>query len=253
MYEFPYRVKLPVYEGPLDLLIHLININEIDIYNIPIAKITNEYFEYINFMKELNLEVASEFILLAATLIYIKSKSLLPKLQEDLIEEDELDPQAELLELLLEHQKFKKTAEMLKQRSEERRQVWTRTLKDWEDKIEEDKLTEVGLFDLLSALKKVLQQREKTQPLSLKRKEYTLEEKIMELTEILAEKKQLSFSSFFKKLKTKIEIILYFLALLELVRRGKIKIYQKKPLEEIIIHAENPHLSHNKIAKTHTK
>ena len=96
MYEFPYRVKLPVYEGPLDLLIHLININEIDIYNIPIAKITNEYFEYINFMKELNLEVASEFILLAATLIYIKSKSLLPKLQEDLIEEDELDPQAAL-------------------------------------------------------------------------------------------------------------------------------------------------------------
>ncbi len=253
MYEFPYRVKLPVYEGPLDLLIHLININEIDIYNIPIAKITNEYLEYIDLMKELNLEVASEFILLAATLIYIKSKSLLPKPQEDLIEEDELDPQAELLELLLEHQKFKKTAEVLKQRSEVRRQVWTRTLKDWEDKIEEDKVTEVGLFDLLSALKKVLQQREKTQPLSLKRKEYTLEEKIMELTEILAEKKQLSFSSFFIKLKTKIEIILYFLALLELVRRGEIKIYQKKPLEEIIIHAENPYLSHNKIAKTHTK
>jgi segregation and condensation protein A len=253
MYEFPYRVKLPVYEGPLDLLIHLININEIDIYNIPIAKITNEYLEYINLMKELNLEVASEFILLAATLIYIKSKSLLPKPQEDLIEEDELDPQAGLVELLLEHQKFKKTAEMLKQRSEERRQVWTRTAKDWEDKIEEDKLTEVGLFDLISALKKVLQQREKTKSLNLKRKEYTLEEKIMELTEILAEKRQLSFSSFFIKLESKIEIILYFLALLELVRRGEIKIYQKKPLEEIIIHAENPHFPHNKIAKTHTK
>jgi segregation and condensation protein A len=242
MYEFPYRVTLPVYEGPLDLLIHLININEVDIYNIPIAQITNEYLEYIHLMKELNLEVASEFILLAATLIYIKSKSLLPKSPDDLQEEDKLDPQAELLELLLEHQKFKKTAEMLKQRSEERKQIWTRSSTELEENIEEDAVVEVGLFDLITALKKILQQSERTQPLNLKKKEYTLEKKVKELEKILTEKKRLTFSSFFIKLKTKIEIILYFLALLELVRRGQIKIYQRKPLGEIIIQTEGTHL-----------
>lgn len=231
---FTYHIKLPIYEGPLDLLLHLININEIDIYNIPIAQITSEYLEYISIMRELNLELASEFLLMAATLIYIKSKMLLPRPPEE-IEEDELDPRAELMDLLLEHQRFKKSAELLKDRGKERQQIWTRTSPEREDMDEGAKTHDVSLFDLITAMRKVLKQREKTEPITLRKKDYSLEEKIKELMEILTEKKKLIFSSFFLKLKSKIEVIFYFLALLEIVRRGVVKIHQEKPLGKIVI------------------
>jgi len=235
MEDISYQIKLPVFEGPLDLLIHLININEIDICNIPIAQITSEYLEYINLMRELNLEIASEFLLMAATLIYIKSKMLLPNPPKEDVLEDELDPRTELVDLLLEHQRFKKTAQLLKKREEEQRLVYAHSPQEWGNKDQSERLMEVSLFDLITALKRVLQQKEKKKSITLRQKDFSLKEKIEEIMGILAERKRFVFSSFFFEMRSKREIILYFLALLEIVRIGAVKIYQKKPLGEIVI------------------
>ncbi|HXC61366.1 MAG TPA: segregation/condensation protein A, partial [Nitrospiria bacterium] len=150
-----YAVKLPAFEGPLDLLLHLIKTNEINIYDIPIAMITQQYLDYLKLMKNLNLGIAGEFIVMAATLIYIKSKTLLP-LEESPLEEQEEDPRAELVRRLLEYKQFKEAASTLAEREQEWRDVFRREEKG--DNGHEVTLTDLNLFDLLDALQKVLEQ-----------------------------------------------------------------------------------------------
>lgn len=225
-----YQVALPVFEGPLDLLLHLIKQNKIDIYDIPIALITKQYLEYIEFMKELDLEIASEFLVMAATLVYIKSKMLLPKPEQ---QEDEEDPRKELVEQLVEYQKFKEISNLLK----ERYQIWSGAFSRKTSQEEEFLTEELNVFDLLTALKRILDRPEPKIPIP--RQTIKVEDKIEEILNTLKEKKSFSFDELFGSEVTKLEIIVTFLALLELLRTKIIRAYQSKPFGKILIKLED--------------
>src|SRR4030042_2172881 len=198
--ELPLNVKLAAFEGPLDLLLHLIKKNEIDIYDIPITVIPRQYLEYLEVMKSLNLDVAGEFLLMAATLLHIKSKMLLPPSEEEQGEEEqeepEEDPRAELVRRLLEYQRYKEAALDLAQGSLLDREVFAR--KFFVEKVLEDAeeilAGEVTLFDLLEAMKKILQgiPPEEFQEISLDK--LSIKEKIHQIMEHLWEKESLTFA-----------------------------------------------------------
>jgi len=222
------EVVLPIFEGPLDLLLHLIKLNKIDIYDIPIALITKQYLEYIELMKEVDLNIASDFLLMAATLIYIKSRMLLPK-QEQFEEED---PRQELVEKLIEYQKFKEASQILR----ERYQVWSLAFPRKTSKEEEFILQELSIFDLLTAFKKLF---ETSEPEIYIPKEYIkIEDKIGQILDLLKIKKSIVFDELFKPGVSKIEIIVTFLALLELLKLRVIKAYQERPFGKILINLE---------------
>ena len=238
--ELPLRVKLEVFEGPLDLLLHLIKKNEIDIYDIPITMITQQYLEYLDVMKSLNLDIAGDFLLMAATLLHIKSKMLLPPSEDELAEENaeaEEDPRAELVRRLLEYQRFKDAALEMNRSDLLDREVFTRTfyqeefLKEAEEAVE----GEATLFDLLEALKKVLETvpPEEFQEISLEH--LSLKDKINEIMEALWEKETLAFQELFTPATPRREVIITFLALLELLRLRMIKIFQPEPFGPIRI------------------
>jgi len=229
--ELPLQVKLEVFEGPLDLLLHLIKKNEIDIYDIPITVITQQYLEYLEVMKSLNLDIAGEFLLMAATLLHIKSKMLLPHSEDDLAEEDqekEEDPRAELVRRLLEYQRFKEAALELNNGDLLDREVFTRTFfqEEFLKEAEEGVVGEATLFDLLEALKKVLATvpPEEFQEISLDH--LSLKDKINEIMEGLWERETLTFQELFTAVTPRREIVVTFLALLELLRLRMIKIFQ---------------------------
>jgi len=155
-----YEIRIENFEGPLDLLLHLIKKNEMDIYNIPIADITAQYVAYIDAMKNLNLDVAGEFLLMAATLLHIKSRLLLPQAQEDEPEEEEEDPRAELVRRLLEYQKYKEAAASLDARPLLGREVFARTFPSPEfEETPESGFEAVGLYDLVEAFRSILRER----------------------------------------------------------------------------------------------
>ena len=230
--ELPLNVKLEVFEGPLDLLLHLIKKNEIDIYDIPITVITQQYLQYLEMMKSLNLDVAGEFLLMAATLLHIKSKMLLPPSEEEEAEESEEeieeDPRAELVRRLLEYQRFKEAALDLSQGPLLDRDVFVR--KFFEENLlegaEEFLAGEATLFDLLEAMKKVLQgiPPEEFQEISLD--QMNIREKIIQIMDRVWETESLTFAELFTAATPRQEILLTFLALLELLRLRMIKIYQ---------------------------
>jgi segregation and condensation protein A len=225
-------VKLEVFEGPLDLLLHLIKKNEIDIYDIPIADITRQYLDYLEMMKTLNLDVAGEFLLMAATLLHIKSKMLLPPSAEEPGEgegeESQEDPRAELVRRLLEYQKFKEAASDLSQGPLLDREVFARHFFGEEicEEPEEILVGEVSLFDLVEAIKKVLQgiPPEEFQEISVDN--MTIKDWIQEFMERLWEKENLAFAELFSSNAPRREIIITFLALLELLRLRMIRVYQ---------------------------
>ncbi|MBI5968638.1 MAG: segregation/condensation protein A [Deltaproteobacteria bacterium] len=239
--ESPWNVRLEVFEGPLDLLLHLIKKNEINIYDIPIAVITEQYLEYLEMMKSLNLDIAGEFLLMAATLLHIKSKMLLPPAEEEQVEEGqeekEGDPRAELVRRLVEYQRFKEAALDLTQGSLLDRDVFTRTF--FEGKLleggEEALTGEATLFDLLEALKKVLQgvPPEEFQEVSLD--QLNIKEKIHQIMDRLWGRESLTFNELFAAATPRREIILTFLALLELLRLRLIKVYQSEAFGTIRI------------------
>jgi len=239
--ELPLNVKLEAFEGPLDLLLHLIKKNEIDIYDIPITVITQQYLQYLEMMKSLNLDVAGEFLLMAATLLHIKSKMLLPPVEEEPAdadqEEKEEDPRAELVRRLMEYQRFKEAALDLSHGSLLDREVFTRRfLQEGILPGAEDALAgEVTLFDLLAAIKKVLQgvSPEEFQEISLEH--LNIKEKIHQIMEWLWDKENVTFSELFAGGTPRKEIIVTFLALLELLRLRMIKIYQAEPFGMIRI------------------
>jgi segregation and condensation protein A len=231
-----YKIKIPVFEGPLDLLLHLIRENKIDIYDIPIALITKQYLQYLEMMKELNLDIAGEFLAMAATLIYIKSKMLLPSDEETTPEEME-DPRKELVQKLIEYQKFKEAATHLRDREEE----WTKVFRRETVLCEDDGeiyLSDVSLFDLLSAFKKILE----TAPPEvgkITKETLTVKDRMSLILEIIEEKNTVRFEELFKDGITRTQLIVTFIALLELIRLGLLRAYQERHFGNIWVIKQN--------------
>lgn len=239
MMEDIYNIKIPVFEGPLDLLLHLIRENKIDIYDIPIALITRQYLKYIEIMKELNLDIAGEFLAMAATLIYIKSRMLIPPDEEAPPEEQE-DPRCELMERLIEYQKFKEAAVQLKEKEEE----WTKVFQR-EPVLDEDDgeiyLSDVSLFDLLGAFKKILE----TAPPevgTITKETLTVKDRISTIIEMIEGREAIRFEELFKGSITKVQLIVTFIALLELIRLGLIRAYQERDFGNIWVIKQNVEL-----------
>jgi segregation and condensation protein A len=226
-------IRLEAFEGPLDLLLHLIKREEIDIWNIPIARITEQYLEYIQLMKDLNINVAGEWLVMAATLIFIKSRMLLPPDPAVTPDETREDPRAELVYQLLEHQKFKNAAQMLHVREEVENAVWNSPPSEVID--EGKDLVAVTIFDLLKAFQEVVQRFESQRGMELQQEEVTIEQKVADIRHLLMVHDTIRFSTLFVRMPSKMHIIVTFLALLELVRLHEIWLYQKKVFDEILI------------------
>jgi segregation and condensation protein A len=224
----PLHFKLPVFEGPLDLLLHLIREHKIDIYDIPIIEITRQYLGYIEMLKELDLEIAGDFLVMAATLIHIKSRVLLPP-GEDEKEEPVEDPRAELVQRLLEYQAYKDSSIHLRKREELWKNIFGRSIPDIND-IEfeqEPMLIEANVFDLISAFQKLL---EKAPPevIEITRETLTVADKINFIVERLENEDGVRFEDLFEQGYTRVTLIVTFLALLEIIRLGLAKIYQEQ-------------------------
>ena len=233
-----YKVKLDIFEGPLDLLLYLIRKNEVDIYDIPIATITEQYLEYLDMLTVLNLDIAGEFLVMASTLTKIKSKMLLPPVEDGREEEDEVDLRAELMKHLLEYQQYKEVASRLKNRELLEKDIFTRVQVE-ERAPEENKdsvVIEVSLFDLVDALRKVIERKDLAESLmEINIEKMSVKDKISEIIHSLKDKQQLVFQQLFDALSTKYEIIVTFLAVLELMRLRAIKVFQVHPHGEIRI------------------
>lgn len=235
----PLHVKLNVYDGPLDLLLDLIKKNEMDIYDIKVAEITSQYLEYLKQIKQLDLEVAGEFIVMAATLIYIKSKMLLP--QDGTAEDDDgTDPRAELVRKLLEYQAFKHAARELGLLEDERGKVFTRQLSEYylsdldAQDIDIDNFS-ANLYDLLSAFQTVIAKAGKENVHEVFEQIVTIEEKISEIRTRLLDSKKVVFSELFSQGWTRNLLIVTFLAVLEIVRTKVARVTQEKQYGEIYI------------------
>lgn len=222
-----FHFKLPVFEGPLDLLLHLIRDNKIDIYDIPIVDITRQYMVYIELMKELNLEIAGDFLVMAATLIHIKSRTLLPPAEEE-TEEPEEDPRSELVKRLLEYQTYKESSLSLRKREEIWKNVFHRGLPD-KNEFEfepEPVLFEATMFDLIAAFQKMLEKAPE-QNLEITRETLTVADKINHILEHVENVDGVRFEDLFEEGYTKVTLLVTFLAVLEVVRLGLVKIYQE--------------------------
>jgi segregation and condensation protein A len=223
------RITLPLFEGPLDLLLYLIKRDRIDIHDIPIAPITRSYMEYLDLMRELNLDVAGEFMVMAATLIHIKSKMLVPiEPTESEGEEEYVDPREELVQRLLEFQRYKEAAGILHQQAQIRAAQFTRPdalAPRFDDAGEE--MLEAGLYDLISAFKELLDRRKALLAHEVEREGPPVEQRMEELLAMIREGESLEFLGLFASLETKGEMIVTFLALLELVRLKRVRVYQR--------------------------
>jgi segregation and condensation protein A len=219
-----YTVKVDVFEGPLDLLLHLIKQNQIDIYDIPIALVTEQYLDYIRIMKALDLTIAGEFLVMAATLMYIKSRMLLPAPIEEEEEEGE-DPRAELVQRLVEYKRFKEAAVRLSQQALLGVDVFIRPAREIEAEAGE---IEADLFHLIDALRELLKRQEIEDFHDVTLERVTLRDKMTELWEKLqGAKEAVAFSALFTPLSSRVELIVTFLALLELIRSGMLRAYQR--------------------------
>jgi segregation and condensation protein A len=223
------RIHLPVFDGPLDLLLYLIRKDKIDIHDIPIAPITRQYMEYLDLMQQLNLDIAGEFMVMAATLIHIKSKMLVPvDPTEAALDENQEDPRDALVQRLLEFQRYKEAAGVLHDKREVRAATWTRpdsVIPSFDDAGEE--MLEAGLFDLISAFKELLDRRKTLLSHEVEAEGKTVERRMDELLGMLREGESLEFLELFASLSTKAEMIVTFLALLELIRMKLVKVYQR--------------------------
>jgi segregation and condensation protein A len=229
----PYTVRLDVFEGPLDLLLHLIQKNELDIFNIPIALITEQYLDYLKLMKVLNLDIAGEYLLMASTLLHIKSKMLLPTASEEEEEEGE-DPRAELVRRLLQYQKYKNAAAELGKRPMLDRDVFIRwMLTETETPAEEGRM-EVSLFELLEAFRQVLERMKPESFHEVNLERLSVEERIEDILSLLEkENRSMAFHLLFSGQASLRLVIVTFLAILELVKMKRLRIFQAAPFETI--------------------
>ena len=223
------RIQLPVFEGPLDLLLYLIRRDRIDIHDIPIAPITRQYMEYLDVMRELNLDVAGEFMVMAATLIHIKSKMLVPVDPTEAAGEEPEDPREALVQRLLEFERYKAAAGVLYEKGQIRAATWTRpetVLPRFVDDAGEEML-EAGLFDLISAFKELLDRRKTLLAHEVEGEGKSVEQRMEELLALLREGQSIDFLELFDSQETKADMIVTFLALLELIRLKTVKVYQR--------------------------
>jgi segregation and condensation protein A len=230
-----YNIKLPVFEGPLDLLLHLIRDNKVDIYDIPISFITSRYLEYIEMMKELNLEIAGEFLVMAATLVHIKSRMLLPP-DEDVEPEQMEDPRLALVQRLLEYQAYKDAASILKEREDEALKLFSRNSQEEEEEgvSPELYLFDVNLFDLMGAFKKVLDSAP-PEVRTITRETLTVKDRMVTIVEMIENLESIRFEEVFRESATRTQMIVTFLALLELLRLGLARAYQEQEFGSIWI------------------
>ncbi len=232
-------VKLERFEGPLDLLLHLIKRDEIDIYDIPIARITQQYLAYLELMRALDLEVAGDFLVMAATLMRIKAKMLLP-LPAAGEEEEEGDPREELVQRLIEYRQFKEAAGTLKLREGERRMLYERGMVPGEDEAGPLPLAAVTLFDLLDALNRVMARVPEPTAYEVETEAYDVEDKISLIARTVAERGSVSFEELLRACLARAEMIVTFIALLELVKMGQVGIVQVQHLGDILLVARMP-------------
>jgi len=226
-----YRVRLDVFEGPLDLLLHLIKKNELDIFNIPIAEITSDYLNYIRLFRRLNLDFAGEFLVMASTLIHIKSRMLLPSIEAAEEEEPE-DPRVELAARLMQYQKFKEAASILKEREAIQRDIYGRLPIVPQD---EDYTIEASLFDLVDAFQRVVFRAEK-EVREIIQEDIRVEDRIREILNLLENRRFINFGTIFSGQRTKRLLIVTFLALLELIRSKMVFARQARPFGDIRIY-----------------
>jgi len=231
-------VAIAAFSGPLDLLLHLIRVNEVSITDIPIAEITEQYTTYLDAMRELDLDVASEYIALAAELIYIKSKMLLPRLPG----EELVDPRADLAQRLLDYERFKRSAETLHAIDTLRGGLWARPETEI-PRAEGEETLEVSLFDIIEAFRKVTEDYRLAHPpaLAIHHLRFSVREKMLELLGRLDEARTLSLLDFLGQMRYRAEAVTSFLACLELIRLGVIRVFQTRPFAEI--HASRTELS----------
>lgn len=228
-----YEVKLDGFQGPLDLLLYLVQKNEMNIYDIPIAEITRQYLEYLELMRMLDLEIASEFLVMAATLMQIKSQSMLPAKTPEQAEFVE-GAREELIRQLIEYKKFKEAAQKLREMEIEREKLFFRQLPPPE--FEREYLIEATLFDLLSALKDLLSRLPPQEEMELEGEEITVEEKMDQIVEALRERGgEMAFDELFGEIRIKSELIVAFLAMLELIKLRRIVAYQTRPFGKITL------------------
>jgi segregation and condensation protein A len=238
--ESDYKVKLEIFEGPLDLLLYLIKRDELDIYEISLERITRQYLEYLQAFKELNIDVAGEFVVMAANLIYLKSRSLLPVDQqppEDDAEED--DPRWDLIRQLIEYKKFKEAAAQLQVRQLEQEGIFVRQGGAIDlPMMAPLRLGEIGIFQLINAFQAVIKRIEARENLSeIFGEHYTVSDKIEWILQRVSDGVPLRFSELFIAMASRVEIVVTFLALLELIRLRQIRASQQNPFEEIEISA----------------
>ena len=238
--ETDYKVKLEIFEGPLDLLLYLIKRDEIDIYEISIERITRQYLEYLQAFKELNLDIAGEFVVMAANLIYLKSRSLLPVDQQPPDEEaEEDDPRWDLIRQLIEYKKFKEAAAQLHARALEQECIFTRdggaTTTTADAPL---RLAEVGIFQLIHAFQDVIKRVEARENLQeMFGEHFTVSDKIDIILERVADGASVRFTELFGDIASRVEIVVTFLALLELIRLKQVRAIQRNVFDEIEIAA----------------
>lgn len=229
--------KINEFEGPLDLLLHLIKENKMDIMNIEIEKITEQYISYLNEQEKMNLEIASEYLVMASELIELKSKLLLPNPKVEETEEEQVDPREELVNRLLEYQAYKEITKVLKEKEELRKEIYTKSPENIKNYIEEDtKLSsDITLDDLVEAFKKYLERKKESRPLKTKvtTNEISVSSRRLEIKSILKKKPKVSFFELFPVLN-KEYIVATFLAILEMAKNKELKITQDKNFDDII-------------------
>lgn len=234
-----YEIRLDIFEGPLDLLLYLVKKDHLNIYDIPIAKVTAQYLEYINFMQLLDLNIVGEFLVMASTLMQIKSKMLLPAEELAVLEEEE-DPRAELVKRLLEYEKFKQVAENLRQREAGQQEVFKRPKAenlqgDQAPDKGEGQYFEASIFDLINAFSRALKDVPREVFYEVVKDQFTVEQKVHGILHLLLVKPEIKLSELFRESKNKMEIIVIFLAILELAKMKEIVARQDAEFEDIVI------------------
>lgn len=233
-----YKFVINDFEGPLDLLLHLIKTSEVDIYDIEIEKITEQYLDFIESMENMNLDIASEYLVMASELIELKSRLLLPS-NNDLGEDEyEEDPRENLINRLLEYKKYKDMIDTFKELEEERKDIFTKepiNLSDYSD-IETKNNGDITLEDLMNALNNFLKRKEEERPIQTKitKKELSVKDRTIEIRNILKEKRRVSFFDLFE-IKTREYVVVTFLSILEMAKRGELSIIQENNFNEILV------------------
>jgi segregation and condensation protein A len=226
-----YKIKLEVFEGPLDLLLHLIKKEQVSIYDIPITRITEQYLEYLRLMQDMDIAIAGDFLVLAATLIYIKTKMLLPRDPPAIEETEEEDPRRQLVQQLLEYQKYKAAAEMLWSKAEVEQAVFMRPPLEIEGAELE---VAASAYDLFDAFRRTMERLKANIQMEIQRDEVTMAEKIQQIRRRLETAETLDVTELFERAQSKPELIAIFLAVLELVKESVIRLVQRMAFGHIV-------------------